>query len=654
MVRHAGTGGRRRLSMLLAGRVAVPVFSQRICRLCLSGPCSAAMRAVLHGPVAFIGLFLAAVLAASPAFAHPHVFVEAREELVFDAEGRITAVRAVWRFDDGFSAFATQGLDANGDGELSQQELAPLAKVNVESLSEYRYFTFMSVGQERVRFSDPTQYWLNADDGRLTLFFTLPLKTPVDPAGRAVKLDVYDPNYFVAFTLTKDDPFSLVPARAGPDTPAGEVPQGCTFRVTRPAELDPMTATTLALIPAEERDLPADLRARTEQLANTMTVSCPKKSAALAPAPEKPSASGTRSVGASPFGVGLTESGGPPLGLFAVVASWQRAFYGHLTDALRAMKSDPRAGFLLMAVSFAYGIFHAAGPGHGKAVISAYLVSGRATARRAIVLSFLSALLQATVAIAIVTVGALVFRATAFSMTAAAEWVEVASYGAILLLGLYLVWRKIMLPLGAALSRRGRAASPAMSGLFAPPPSAAPTTAALSALFAGDAGGGAVLAGGAAGQPLAAATGSGRMRLRSHGTALSPDLLALHGADCDCGGHAVSPAAVAAGWRAAAGAVLAAGLRPCTGALIVLVFALSQGLYAAGVASTFAMALGTGVTVAALALLAVGAKGLAMRLARREARLAFWLHRAVEGLGAVVVLLFGLTLFGASLLPHLG
>ncbi|WP_334176932.1 DUF1007 family protein [Pseudoxanthobacter sp.] len=640
---------------------------------------SAGPAARMRGPAAPVGLFtallatlLAALFAATPAVAHPHVFVEAREDLVFDAEGRITAVRAVWRFDDGFSAFATQGLDANGDGELSQQELAPLAKVNVESLSEYRYFTFMDAGRERVRFAEPTQYWLNADDGRLTLFFTLPLKTPLDPAGRTVKLDVFDPNYFVAFTLTKSDPFALVPARAGPDTPAGVVPQGCSFSVTRPAELDPMTATTLALIPPEERDLPADLRARTEQLANTMTVTCPKKSAVAAPAPDKP-AGAVRTVGASPFGVGLTESGGPPVGFLAVVASWQRAFYGHLTAALRAMKTDPRAGFLLMAVSFAYGVFHAAGPGHGKAVISAYLVSGRATARRAMVLSFLSALLQAVVAIAIVTVGALVFRATAFTMTTAAEWVEIASYGAILLLGLWLVWRKVVRPLGVWLAGRVRPA-PAAGLLAATPAGAAP--AALSALFGGAAGGEAARAGGGSGPALTApaltapalatpgltdpalsapaAAGGGRLRLKSHGAALSPDLLALHGADCDCGGHAVSPAAVAAGWRGAAGAVLASGLRPCTGALIVLVFALSQGLYAAGVAATLAMALGTGVTVTALALIAVGAKGLAMRLARREARLAFWLHRGVEALGAAVVLVFGFTLFAASLLPHLG
>lgn len=609
--------------------------------------------ALLWWIAAFVAL---AVGFAGPAAAHPHVFVEAREEMVFDAQGRIAAIRNVWRFDDGFSAFATQGLDANGDGELSPAELAPLAKVNVDSLREYRYFTFMNVGSERIRFGEPTQYWLDGTDGRLTLFFTLPLKTPLDAAGKTVRLDVYDPEYFVAFTLTEKDPFSLAAAKAADGGPAGKVPQGCTFTVKRPADLDPMTATTLSLIPAEERDLPPNLKAVTEQLANTMTVTCPAKPAAV-PVVAASDEGHPRTVGASPFGVGLMEAGGPPVGLLAVVAQWQRAFYGELTSALRAMKTDRTAILLLIAVSFAYGVFHAAGPGHGKAVISAYLVSSRGTARRAILLSLLSSLLQAGVAIAIVTIGAVVFRVTSFTMTSIAEWAEIASFGAVTLLGLYLVWRKIVRPLARALASwpggaardRGAAqpAGAAMAGAMAPMFKAGGTE--TMALFS-------ATPAATASQPsfsaLGGASGPGRMRLRMHGEALAPDQ--IHAPDCDCGGHAISPQAAAAGWRAAAGAVVSAGLRPCTGALIVLVFALSQGLYPAGIAATFAMALGTAATVAALALLAVGAKGVAMRLAARDGRVLRFLHRGVEAFGAIVVLAFGSVLFSAALLSHLG
>jgi nickel/cobalt exporter len=96
--------------------------------------------------------------------------------------------------------------------------------------------------------------------------------------------------------------------------------------------------------------------------------------------------------------------------------------------------------------------------------------------------------------------------------------------------------------------------------------------------------------------------------------------------------------------------VLAVGIRPCSGAIIVLVFALSQGLIAAGVAATLVMALGTGLTVAALATLAVSAKDVALRLAGGvESRFAHVLVRTAEIGGALCVLLFGLVLLGGSL-----
>jgi nickel/cobalt exporter len=91
-------------------------------------------------------------------------------------------------------------------------------------------------------------------------------------------------------------------------------------------------------------------------------------------------------------------------------------------------------------------------------------------------------------------------------------------------------------------------------------------------------------------------------------------------------------------------AIFAVGLRPCSGAILVLVFALAQGLFWAGVASTFIMGLGTALTVAAIATLAVGAKGLAKRLmAHREGAGAVAL-RGLEACAAVLVLVFGVAL----------
>ncbi|MEP3279324.1 MAG: DUF1007 family protein [Stappiaceae bacterium] len=201
--------------------------------------------------------------ATSVAQAHPHVFVEARSELVFDDQKRIEAVRHIWRFDDAFTAFAIQGLDEDGDGTLTQEELQPLAEVNVESLKEYDYFTALFVGQAEVAFSDPTEYWLDFSDGRLTLFYTLPLEAPILMDGQEAEFQVYDPTYFVAFEMTETDPFVLVDAGSS-----------CQMHVERPDELEEGTAQALAQIPSSVRDLPKQFLDVTQTLANTAKVSC--------------------------------------------------------------------------------------------------------------------------------------------------------------------------------------------------------------------------------------------------------------------------------------------------------------------------------------------------------------------------------------------
>jgi ABC-type uncharacterized transport system substrate-binding protein len=145
--------------------------------------------------------------------AHPHVWVTAKSELVYSPDGRLKAIRHAWTFDDMFSAFATQGLDKGKDGKLSREALADIAKENVESLKEFGYFTASKRGNKPLEFEDPVDYWLEADDkGLLTLHFTLPVKA--GPKGN-VALDVYDPTYFVSFSLAEGKPVSLVNAPAG-------------------------------------------------------------------------------------------------------------------------------------------------------------------------------------------------------------------------------------------------------------------------------------------------------------------------------------------------------------------------------------------------------------------------------------------------------
>lgn len=207
----------------------------------------------------------AVMIGADTAEAHPHVFVEAKSELVFDGTGDLSAVRHAWRFDAPFSSFAVQGLDADQNGILTQEELSELAQVNVESLKEYDNFTFLSHDGKDLSFADAEDYWLDYSGGRLTLYFVLPLAEPLALAGDSVTLEVYDPEYFVAFEMTKQQPFTLIDA-----------PAECVLNTQLAGELDPMTATQLAAIPSSQREIPDQYRAMTDVLANEALVTCAK------------------------------------------------------------------------------------------------------------------------------------------------------------------------------------------------------------------------------------------------------------------------------------------------------------------------------------------------------------------------------------------
>jgi ABC-type uncharacterized transport system substrate-binding protein len=209
------------------------------------------------------GLALAGTATAVPALAHPHVLVDAKSEILFDAEGRMSAVRHAWQFDEAFSSYAMQGLDTNNDGEMSEEELRPLAKVNVESLQEFDFFTYLAVDDKDVKFAPPTEYWLELRGSQLTLFYSLPLKEPVK-VGTKTTLEVYDPEYFVAFTFVKDDPVAVIDA-----------PAGCAAVYHPPAGVDDQTMAMLNALPQEQKELPPELADAADDLANVVTVACP-------------------------------------------------------------------------------------------------------------------------------------------------------------------------------------------------------------------------------------------------------------------------------------------------------------------------------------------------------------------------------------------
>lgn len=185
--------------------------------------------------IALLGLGLAGL--APGASAHPHVWATVRSEIVFGPDHKITGIRHSWTSDEFYSAMAVQGLDTDGDGVYAKDELEPLAKVNVESLKEFDYFTFVraSGAESFLPLNEPEDYWVEYGNTVLTLHFTLPLKTPEDPGTKGLTVDVYDPSFFVAFGFADKDPVKV----AGPAA-------GCTAKVDAPDAESAETAKALS------------------------------------------------------------------------------------------------------------------------------------------------------------------------------------------------------------------------------------------------------------------------------------------------------------------------------------------------------------------------------------------------------------------------
>jgi len=176
-------------------------------------------------PTAVLRIILAtaACCAAGTVQAHPHVWVTAKAQIVY-ADGKVTGVRHAWSFDPEYSAFVTQGLDANKDGKLTPDELAALAATNTENLSEFGYFTKLKVAGKEQAFAEPKEPGMRMEGNALTLSFLLPLKVPATPGRGVAAMEIYDPTYFVSFAFAEG---------ADAVTLAG-APQGCTATVTRP------------------------------------------------------------------------------------------------------------------------------------------------------------------------------------------------------------------------------------------------------------------------------------------------------------------------------------------------------------------------------------------------------------------------------------
>jgi nickel/cobalt exporter len=310
---------------------------------------------------------------------------------------------------------------------------------------------------------------------------------------------------------------------------------------------------------------------------------------------------------ANPFGIGdaSVPLRSPALdGFSGWLLSNQAEFHRLLVKALREARAEGNVQFTLVVLSFAYGVFHAAGPGHGKAVITSYLLANEQAWRRGIGLSLASALLQASVAILVVAIGSLVLDLTARSMSTVIRFIEVMGFLTVASIGLYLVWTKA----GAFLRD--------LQGAFRPV--------------------GLVVAG--ASDPLSLdRILQSQSSLENRGKS-----------GCLCT-HSPAMLAQAKGWRTGVAAAIGAGLRPCTGAIVVLVFAWSQDIVAAGIAAVLAMAVGTAITVAVIATLAVKAKSIALHLMAKSDGLGMLMVRGVEMAAAISLLGLGLLLLTGNL-----
>ena len=273
-----------------------------------------------------------------------------------------------------------------------------------------------------------------------------------------------------------------------------------------------------------------------------------------------------------------------------------------LTVAVKQFRADPAALWWLLMASFLYGVFHAAGPGHGKAILSSYMLANERQVRRGVLLALAAAIVQACSAIALVLVLALAINATGHTISRTANQLEIASYALIVAFGIWLLWRK-----GRACLR-----SPAAH----------------------------------------AHHHHDHTHTHAHTHAHACDNHD-HGHDDHHCGHMHMPAPETLSGSLspgkAASLIFAMGLRPCTGAILVLLFALAQGVFIAGIGATFAMAMGTAITVATLASLALGAKHVALALSRQTSDRTSRLHGMIELMGALLVLLFGALLLAASL-----
>lgn len=152
-----------------------------------------------------------------PAAAHPHAWIDTSEEIVFDAAGRVTAIRQHWLFDEFYTA---ETVKASGHGDNAEA----LVRRLLGNLKEWGYFTRVRQNGKSLVLAAPTEHSGRVEGHRLVMTFVVPLAEPVAVAGAPLSYAVYDPSFYI----------EMLHAETTEQVRLSGAPAGCRVRVIQP------------------------------------------------------------------------------------------------------------------------------------------------------------------------------------------------------------------------------------------------------------------------------------------------------------------------------------------------------------------------------------------------------------------------------------
>ena len=212
--------------------------------------------------------FAAALLAcgaATPALAHPHVFVDGRMEIVGGTGTNLKAIRNIWRMDELFSSSVLFDFDKNANGTLDADELTAIGETVRQSIAEWDYYTLITIAGRPVRMAPPERIRALYEHDQLLLFFEMTPAEPIDLGKQAVTFSNFDDSFFVAFDFAGEEAFQLL-----------DLPSNCTkaFTVPDPDEAAANWMAEISMLRPDQK-VPDDGIDYSKALATHVDVTCP-------------------------------------------------------------------------------------------------------------------------------------------------------------------------------------------------------------------------------------------------------------------------------------------------------------------------------------------------------------------------------------------